>query len=42
MSELHTTNVAQTEPVTPIVNIAAYKFTPLDELAQRREALRWS
>jgi predicted sulfurtransferase len=28
------------EAATPIVNIAAYKFTPLDDLPQRREALR--
>ncbi|QDV74870.1 oxygen-dependent tRNA uridine(34) hydroxylase TrhO [Botrimarina mediterranea] len=37
MSELSSTN-AEMSP--PIVNIAAYKFAPLDELTQRREALR--
>ncbi len=37
MSELSSTN-AEMSP--PIVNIAAYKFAPLGELTQRREALR--
>ena len=38
MSDLPTINAAL--PSAPIVNIAAYKFAPLDELAQRREVLR--
>jgi UPF0176 protein len=40
MSDLSPTTAAQHETPAPIVNIAAYKFTPLDDLPQRREALR--
>lgn len=40
MSDLPPTNAARPKTSASIVNIAAYKFTPLDELDQRREALR--